>query len=243
MQFSVVIPTLQLSPMLTDLIHMYHAHPLVGEILVVNNATVPLAISASKLRVLDQDANIFVNPAWNLGARVARCELLAISNDDIAIDGELLDRAANQLADPSVAIIGGDLRADGPPGGRPRFARIYRRREGFGVLMMMRTTSYRPIPEELKIWQGDDYLFHQQRGHNYAFRGFRLETPHHVSAGLVEFNAQKAADNVLYMREHHGHSVYQGQRGWDFSVVRTGVAARTILRELRAKRPQGRSRR
>lgn len=231
-KISVVIPTLQLSPLLPDLIRTYDAHPRVGEILVVNNASHPLAIESQKLRVLDQQANIFVNPAWNLGAREARHELLAISNDDIAIDGEILDRAADRLDSGNVGIIGGDLRPDGPPSGRPRFSRVYRRPEGFGVLMFMETRSYAPIPEQLKIWQGDDYLFHQQRGHNYVFRGFRLDTPHHVSAGRAEFNAQKAADFALYMRELHPHSRYWAQAGWDFRILRLVLAARRRLRPL-----------
>jgi hypothetical protein len=229
-RFTVVIPTLQLSPLLSDLVRTYDAHPLVGEILVVNNSPAPLPFDAGKLRVLGQRTNIFVNPAWNLGAREAGCQLLAISNDDIAIEGELLDRAAAHLDSGGVGIIGGDLRPDGPPAGRPRFARVYRRPEGFGVLMMMATRSYSPIPEELKIWQGDDYLFHQQTGHNYVFRGFRLDTPHHVTAGREEFNAQKAADFALYMREFHLRSRYWAQPGWDFRALRVAVAVRRRLR-------------
>ena len=57
--------------MLHDLIRTYDAHPRVGEILVVNNASKSLAVDAEKLRVLDQETNIFVNPAWNLGAQEA----------------------------------------------------------------------------------------------------------------------------------------------------------------------------
>lgn len=231
-QFSVVIPTLQLSPLLPELIRTYDAHPGVGEILVVNNSPTALAIEADKLRVLEQGANIFVNPAWNLGASEAKCDLLAISNDDIAIDADLLTMTAARLDRGEVGIIGGDLRPDGPPTGRPRFRRAYRRPEGFGVLMMMQTRNYAPIPDDLKIWQGDDYLFHRQRGHNYVFRGFRLETPHHVSAGRKEFDEQKAADFALYMRDHHPRSSYWAQPGWDFRFLRLAVAARRRLRPL-----------
>lgn len=231
-KISVVIPTLQLSPLLPDLVRTYDAHPRVGEILVVNNAAQRLTVEAAKLRVLDQGTNIFVNPAWNLGAREATHDLLAVSNDDIAIDGELLDRAADLLDRGDVGIIGGDLRPDGPPAGRPRFSRAYRRPEGFGVLMFMETRNYAPIPEQLKIWQGDDYLFHRQSGHNYVFRGFRLDTPHHVSAGRAEFSEQKAADFALYMREFHPHSRYWSQPGLDFRILRVALAARRRLRPL-----------
>ena len=37
-KFSVVIPTLQLSPLLPDVLRTYDAHPRLGDIPVVNNA-------------------------------------------------------------------------------------------------------------------------------------------------------------------------------------------------------------
>ncbi|GAB3018492.1 hypothetical protein GCM10011376_00480 [Nocardioides flavus (ex Wang et al. 2016)] len=230
--FSVVIPTLQMSPLLPNLLRLYDDHPLVDEVIVINNSTAPLDLHAAKLRILDQESNIFVNPAWNLGAQTATSPLLAISNDDILIEPELLDSAAERLLSGAVGIIGGDIRLTGVPRGRPRFSRVYRRPEGFGVLMLMRTENYVPIPDELKIWQGDDYLFHRQSGHNYCFRGFRLETPHHVTAGRAEFNAQKADDFALYMRDHHRRSSYWSQPGLDFRALRMAIAVRRLLRPL-----------
>lgn len=42
-------------------------HPLVGEVIVVNNASSPLAWESPRGRVLQQDASIYVNAAGNLG--------------------------------------------------------------------------------------------------------------------------------------------------------------------------------
>ena len=67
--FSVIIPTLQRSGKLKPLIELYSHHHLVKEVLVINNA--PAAIEAPRgVRVLDMGENIYVNPAWNLVARV-----------------------------------------------------------------------------------------------------------------------------------------------------------------------------
>ena len=70
-------------------------HPTVREVIVVNNHPDPLDFGRENVRVLQQERNIYVNPAWNLGAREARGKYLAILNDDVLFEPELLDAAAD----------------------------------------------------------------------------------------------------------------------------------------------------
>ena len=90
-RFSVVIPTLQRSDDLDAIVKQCAAHPLVFEVLVINNSPRPLVWESAKVRVLQQERNIYVNPAWNLGAREARGEFLAIVNDDVRFDDLAFD--------------------------------------------------------------------------------------------------------------------------------------------------------
>ncbi|MGN7213310.1 glycosyltransferase family 2 protein [Brachybacterium paraconglomeratum] len=83
-QFSVVIPTLQRSDDLHAVVELCAAHPLVAEVLVINNAPAPLEYGSGKVRVLDQGENIFVNPAWNLGALRRRSASLAPDDTEAA---------------------------------------------------------------------------------------------------------------------------------------------------------------
>ena len=66
----------------------YQNHDLIGEILVINNRQVTglenLTV-LSKVRVLNNGRNLFVNPAWNLGVKEAKEEKVIIANDDITI--------------------------------------------------------------------------------------------------------------------------------------------------------------
>lgn len=192
--FSVVIPTLQRSADLGPLVELCAEHPLVLEVLVINNAPEPLDRSSPKVRVLDQDGNIFVNPAWNLGAREARGEYLAIINDDMRFDPELIDEAAAVISRPGVGILG----IDGAFLNRPRAARTQIRFAtyehvtlGFGMAMFMRRTNYFPIPSELKIWGGDDWLFLKQRWPNRVIIGPRVETEVSVTSGAAEFQRMR----------------------------------------------------
>ncbi|WP_083882723.1 glycosyltransferase family 2 protein [Brevibacterium senegalense] len=158
-QFSVIIPTLQRAAELEPLVKLCSGHPLVSEILVINNAPQPISFAYPKLRVLDQRENIYVNPAWNLGAVKARSQLLAILNDDVSFDAELFDIAALQLSRKWVGIVG----IDGAYLNRPRLeapkvrlATYEHVTLGFGMAMFMRHDDYVPIPSSLRIWGGDD---------------------------------------------------------------------------------------
>lgn len=191
-QFSVVIPTLQRSDDLHDVVELCAAHPLVAEVLVINNAPALLTFESGKVRVLDQGENIFVNPAWNLGAREARGEYLAIINDDIRFDPELIDHAAATLAKPFVGIVG----IDGAHLNHPRAEKIRTRIAtyehvtlGFGMIMFLRAKDYVPIPDRVKIWGGDDWLFMQQKRPNRVLIGARVETDVSVTSGSPEFQA------------------------------------------------------
>ena len=93
-KFSVIIPTLQRSEQLQTLVERCSAHPRVLEVVVINNAPETLQWASPKVRVLQQKRNIYVNPAWNLGARESSGKWLAIINDDVLFDPSLFDRAA-----------------------------------------------------------------------------------------------------------------------------------------------------
>lgn len=166
-RFTVVIPTLQKAPQLPGLIEECATHPLVEEVLIINNSGEPLRTCHSNVRVFDQDANIFVNPAWNLGAKEARSEWLAILNDDIELVGDPFTLAARTLGRGFYGIVGFDRSAFTlPANGRPRvrIARVNATSFGYGVFMCLRAHDFVPIPEEMKIWGGDDWLIlHQHR--------------------------------------------------------------------------------
>lgn len=143
--FSVVIPTLQRSDDLHAVVELCAAHPLVAEVLVINNAPAPLTFGSGKVRVLDQSENIFVNPAWNLGAREATGEYLAIINDDILFDPAALTHAHRALRRGLFGVIG--PAQDGfntPAHGRRRIriAPFFSFKGSFGTFMCLRREDY-----------------------------------------------------------------------------------------------------
>lgn len=193
-----IIPTLQRSLALWPLVQQCTNHPLVKEVLVVNNSPAPLHWDSPTVRVLQQPQNIYVNAAWNLGARQSRGEYLAIVNDDIEVGKEAFTLAAKILEGGWFGIVGPDASCFNPTVdlGRPRF-RIATWRDidvGYGTFMCLRRESYVPIPEVMKIWGGDDWLFLNQRKPNASLLGIPLRTEMSTTTSSPEFQRLRAQE-------------------------------------------------
>lgn len=217
--FSVIIPTLQLSPLLFPLVDSYCQSPHVDEVLVINNASpAPLEFTDPKVRVLDPGQNIYVNPAWNLGAESASAEYLIISNDDLLISPLLIPGMAERM-NPRFGIVGPAWSCFEEPDSKLRLRRTYDRTYAFGTLMFLARRNYHHIPDELVIWCGDDYLFSQQSGRNYLFSGAHIESPMSVTSSQSRFDDLKARDEVLF-HENHGLGPYKARYRIEGGVVR-----------------------
>lgn len=199
-KFSVIIPTLQRSPELHPLVEQCAAHPLVVEVLVINNSESPLSWPSSKVRVLQQSQNIYVNPAWNLGAKEARGQYLAIVNDDVRFENEVFDYCAKLLSSGRWGIIGPDktcfrFEPSGEIG--HRFAGFANLHYGYGTFMALRASDYNPIPDDMLIWGGDDWLFLSQKRANAALVSTRFLTEDGVTSSSPEFKRMRQAENQV----------------------------------------------
>lgn len=202
--FSVIIPTLQRSDVLDSILSQCAAHPLVEEVIVINNATEPLRASHQKLRILDQPHNIYVNPAWNLGVAEASADLVAIVNDDVVFSDEALVQAAEILRKGRFAMVGPDSSCFLPVSADQRVS--HRVASGlrfrYGTFMCLRRADYDPIPDELQIWGGDDWLFWRQARPNAVLVHTPFSTSMGTTSGSPEFQLmrereQQASDRLF----------------------------------------------
>lgn len=214
---TVVIPTLQRSTALRPLLAMLDAHPRVAEVVLIDNASIDLNERYRCVRRIDPGRNLFVNPSWNLGVAESRTRLVALCNDDVWFPPRLVDAAANALRLP-VGLVGPSNTCFKNIWGetsKPRFRPVYTRPAGYGTLMFFRRESYVPIPNEMKIWFGDDWLFHQQRRRNLAFHGVDIHTEMSTTSGSPEFGPMFAHDQLAFeellppARQRMEHRVYE----------------------------------
>jgi glycosyltransferase involved in cell wall biosynthesis len=155
---SIIVPTLWACPSFAAYAQRLAAVAAVREIIVVdNNHAAAVSLVHPKIKVLVQDGNIFVNPAWNLGAEMAQGDMLCFLNDDLAAKLEVFAFGSELLSgSDNVGLVG--LKWDKQLGELSFVDLVDRDSPAFGCLMMMRRTDFNRIPSCLKIWHGDDYL-------------------------------------------------------------------------------------
>ena len=108
--WSVVIPTIWRSAYTRELLSKLNEEPLVGEIILIDNAPKKIAHEFSRLEKLvhlPQKSNIYVNPAWNLGVNRAKYAQICICNDDVLFNTSVFASATNHLlSERKPTIIG-----------------------------------------------------------------------------------------------------------------------------------------
>lgn len=173
-KFSVIIPTLFRCPDITnELLANLYEDDAVSEIIIIDNTEDPTNVSkliiSDKLKVHSQNKNIYVNPSWNLGVSLAKEDHVAILNDDITIPNNLfyvlkqpdyVDLGIVGACHPSIQRVDHPKRFDVD---KIELIAIPERMWGYGIFMVMHKNAYLEIPEEMLVWCGDDYLFHQNR--------------------------------------------------------------------------------
>lgn len=173
--FSVIIPTLYRCTNITNnLLASLYDDPAVSEVVIIDNTenqdNGSKIITNEKLQIHSQGRNIFVNPAWNLGVSIAKEDRVAILNDDITIPNNLFQSLTQVDFFEEIGIVGACHPTIQQVETPSRFnienaelVAIPERMWGYGIFMAMHKKSYIKIPEDLLIWCGDDYLFHQNK--------------------------------------------------------------------------------
>ncbi len=180
--FSVIIPTMWYSNQLMQMIPVYQKCNLIAEIIIINNnkSLTPEYFlnknNLQKLKMISPDANIFVNPAWNLGvSHASHTPILA--NDDIIVSE--LDALLHAVRASKYDLIGASVNsktAHNPP---RFFAAINKKTQGFprrsfGCFMVCR--NYKYIPEQMIIYSGDTFQFDQAQNPAIIIRN-HIHTP------------------------------------------------------------------
>ncbi len=180
---SVIVPTMWRAPHYKKMFPLLDKHPLIGEIIVIDNDTSQTdhsILDLKKIVYLPQKENIYVNPAWNLGVSVSKHDGLFILNDDCLINPNCLTQIIWKLS-PDKGILGFselsycgysfetfDQMCSMGIGSVVEFEPVdvlnNTQTSGmphfsYGSAMFLHKQSYYTIPEEFKIYFGDLFIF------------------------------------------------------------------------------------
>lgn len=166
---SYIIPTMWKSDLIYKTIDQVKASAFGSELIIIENANTEFESDASNIRVIKPGKNIFVNPAWNLGVELANNTYVCLVNDDIAFNLNLFEKNFHQQ------LINSDLKKDlgiiSFKSGGGFYDTINENTDtielvhslssgtGFGQFMLFEKDLYEPIPDSMKIFYGDNYIY------------------------------------------------------------------------------------
>ena len=121
---------------------------------------------SNKIKIIDYGKNLYVNESWNRGMENAGEDLICICNDDIRVDKLAISLISEfeSLNPNAIDLIGVSNDISTKCFGICRFKMDLTKNIGlqagglFGIAMFIRKKNYKPIPKDLKVWFGDDFL-------------------------------------------------------------------------------------
>jgi hypothetical protein len=216
--YSIVCPTMHRDLVFPTFLADLTRFHLISEIIIIDNDPSkrpknPI-FQHSKITLLEQLENIGVNPAWNLGVSISKNDHIAIFNDDIRMDLRIFYRVENLLDDPTTGMIGlepgdhnsitfqkpvtsGIIDIDPLPDTQHRW--------GIGQAFFINKNNWEPIPENIKIFNGDDCILdgHKLAGRiNHTFSNVLWNTPYSVTSRAF-VNDYAGRDQMLYTKYHN----------------------------------------
>lgn len=204
---SIVIPTMQKRlDILENLVKTLNLDNAVEEIIIINNAVKPLEFSYPKMRVITPETNIYVNPAWNLGVKEGVSKYIGLLNDDIIISPNLCSKILKEFEkNDKIGLLAFDFNDilpinDGctvPEDSDFILSKTNFIAQGFGIAMFFPKEIYKPIPENLKIWFGDNYIFRQIKKSGYENYLIKGQEIYHVGS----LSCEQFKESPLYKED------------------------------------------
>jgi glycosyltransferase involved in cell wall biosynthesis len=204
MKYSAIVPTMLKSPRFFKLVDDLIKSEYVDEVIVIDNSgkTEPSIESHPKLNYVCEGRNTGCNPAWNKGVELSKNDLLVIVNDDVNFDPIILSVLTDEMIEQHGIVGMGVGNWDGYNGvpftyeGNP-YLEEWRpgvNDAGWASLFMLKKSQWIPIPEDIIVWYGDNFIKDVNPVKKSILRGFRCETDMSTTTDLPELDEIKKQD-------------------------------------------------
>lgn len=202
--FSVILPTIWKSERIFNLLDKLNKYPLIDEVILIDNSNQfiekynkPL----EKIKVITPETNLYVNPSWNLGVKEAKNDLICFLNDDIDFNFSVFDYIMS--VKDQLGLIGQHKDSYSSSIGIEdeqtfNLVETHSREWGWGCLVFGKKDNWIEIPDQLKIWCGDDFIFNKTSQKKFYIQGISIKTEMSTSSDLGEFDAVRKADMEYY---------------------------------------------
>ena len=203
-KFSIVIPTLWKSDRTKRLISDLQECEYVDEIIIIDNSYDGYQDTlVGKIRFVSFGGNIYVNPAWNKGIQLARNNQIALLNDDINFNPNIFEVITEDVLNQFGIIGMGEgnyksLNIDGDP-----ILDVWQPHKndwGWGCFIMFDKKYWIDIPDNIKIWYGDNFIKDINPAPKACLRNFRVDTEMSTTSDDKEWDVRKQNDQVNFLK-------------------------------------------
>lgn len=197
-KFSIVIPTLWKSNRTKKLLSDLNECEYVDEIILIDNTLTEITDNVvGKIRTVSFGENIYVNPAWNWGIHNAKNAFVALINDDINFNPNIFEVINNDILHQFGIIGMGEgnyksLNIEGDP-----ILEVWKpgvNDWGWGCFIMLNRKYWIDIPNNIKIWYGDNIIKDVNPSPKAVLRNFRVETEMSTTSDETQWDARKKED-------------------------------------------------
>lgn len=209
-KWTVIIPTLWKSKYIHEQLKEYIWCRNISEIIIIDNSNQYFEHHSkiyNKVNLIQPEENLYVNPSWNLGVEESKTENIIIANDDIIWNTDYLTQINDNIFNrfdvigqvPQNYQIGQELSQIKDKGTQDIniTENNKKRPTAWGCLLFTKKSRWIPIPNELKIWYGDDWMIHLLKTgkiENFTIGG-------ELSASETnEFGAVRVEDRKVFKR-------------------------------------------
>ena len=167
---TIIMPTLCLAmDMMLPTLYQFETNSAIKSILIFDNTQGEFKSYSSKVKIYNKE-NLFVNPAWNRGMELCDTEYFLIINDDIVCSSEVINsciRILDENKDIGLVTVETknvknvseiDFSTYFQKKLEPEFSELDINSH-FGWFFIGRTALWKPIPNEFKIFFGDDLIY------------------------------------------------------------------------------------
>ena len=203
-KYSVIIPTLWKSDRTKKLLSDLNECEYVDEIIVIDNEYDGYQdTKVEKIRFVSFGGNIYVNPAWNKGIGLARNNHIALINDDINFDPNIFGIIDKNVLD-TFGIIGMGEGNYKTPIDEERGPYLDTWQPGvndwgWGCFIMLNKKDWIDIPDNIKIWYGDNFIKDVNPAPKSCLRNFKVETEMSTTSDGDEWNDRKKEDHINFI--------------------------------------------
>ena len=208
-KYSIVIPTLWKSNRTDKLLKDLEGCEYVDEIIVIDNASIyETDRTIGKIRMISFGENIYVNPAWNLGVKIAKNDSIALINDDINFNPNIFEVINSEVLD-MFGIIGmgeGNYKYEIDETNGPYIDRWKPgiNDGGWGCFIMFDKKNWINIPDNIKIWYGDNIIKDINPAPKGILRNFKIKTEMSTTSDEPIWDDRKKEDYknfINYLRD------------------------------------------